>query len=55
MSYPKDLDEYTDDELKDELGRRKQLMLKGLCTYCNRPGETPTCKFPDRHRQALTQ
>ena len=51
MSFPKDLDEYTDDEIVAEFKRRLQCIRSSLCSYCNRPvGETP-CKFPDRHEE----
>lgn len=37
MSYPKDLDEYTDKQLRDELDRRRTSRLSGLCYYCRKP------------------
>lgn len=49
MSYPKDIDEYTDFELQIEMETRKNRRAAGLCDYCNRPPETPACKFPARH------
>lgn len=53
MSYSKDLDEYTEDELLEELHRRKQLNAQGKCDYCGRPAEcTVACKFPARHATA---
>ena len=51
MSYPKDLDEYTDNELTHELQRRMRLRERGLCDYCGRTDVTPTCKFPERHHR----
>jgi len=49
MSYSKDLDEYSEDELLAELEQRKDLRSTGLCDYCAQPGYTPSCKFPFRH------
>lgn len=58
MSYPKDLDEYTYDQLMAEIQRRDAMMRAGRCTYCGRfTSETP-CRFPERHtlkaQKALT-
>jgi len=53
MGYPLDLDEISDEKLLGELQRRASLRIRGLCTYCERPGKTSTCKFPDRHAQAV--
>lgn len=53
MSYILDLDEYTEEALKGELERRRKLSARGLCDYCRRSGDTPSCKFPDRHKAAL--
>ena len=52
MSYPKDLTDYTDADLKREIRRRKQQRDKGLCDYCGRARETVCCKFPARHYSA---
>ena len=49
MSYPKGLDEYTEDELQAELDRRANLQSCGVCDYCGRAPDTPACKFPERH------
>lgn len=53
MSYPKDLDEYSEEDLDAELKRRADLRLKGLCDYCGRHRDMPTCRMPKRHEQAL--
>ncbi len=37
MSYPRDLDDYSDDELINELARRCAERSKGNCDYCRRP------------------
>lgn len=50
MSYPRDLDEYDDEELKDELARRAELTKKKLCTYCKRAVTASACRFPERHK-----
>lgn len=62
MSYMKDIDEYTEKELVDELNRRRALRSEGRCDYCHglqgqlTNSEFPqyrgseTCTFPDRHR-----
>lgn len=49
MSYHKDLDEYTEKELKAELERRKDLRDEGRCDYCKQLGNTPDCRYPERH------
>lgn len=50
MSYPKDLDEYTQEELKAELTRRQLQQSQGNCDYCGRKcGAFPPCKFHERH------
>lgn len=37
MSYPRDLDDYKDEELINELARRCAERSKGNCDYCRRP------------------
>lgn len=49
MGYHKDLDEYEEVTLQDEIHRRKILQDQGLCDYCERKPDTRVCKFPDRH------
>ena len=49
MSYPRDLDEIPEDELRGELERREGRREAGLCDYCERRWDAPPCKFPDRH------
>lgn len=49
MGYPRDLDEYTDEELRAELEGRERLRALALCDYCGRSWETRACRFPDRH------
>lgn len=56
MSYIKDLDEYTEKELLDELQHRKILQDQNLCDYCGREKCTePTCRFPSRHNYSVTK
>lgn len=52
MSYPIDLDEYTDRQLNDEIVRRAKLKAEGRCDYCGRLGDMPTCRFTERHSRA---
>lgn len=52
MGYPKDLDEYDEEQLQGELARRARLKEKGVCTYCERPQNAPSCRFPERHNAA---
>lgn len=52
MSYQKDLDEYTEEQLNNELKRRQDLRNEGKCDYCGQLGNTPNCKFPERHKYA---
>lgn len=49
MSYPKDLDEYSDGELIGHLSYRRGMRAKGVCDYCLRTPDTKPCKLPDRH------
>ena len=37
MSYQKDLDEYRDEELLNELQRRQAMRKQGRCSYCKQP------------------
>lgn len=53
MSHPTDLDEYTEDELRGELRRRRILQAERKCDYCERPNDTPACRFPERHSRML--
>ena len=50
MSYPKDLDDYSDETLQQELNRRERARQKGKCDYCGKPrGSEPACRLPVRH------
>jgi len=49
MGHLKDLDEFSDSELAQEVIRRADLKTKGLCSYCERKITEPTCRFPERH------
>ncbi len=49
MSYPRDLDEYTEAELAAEIVRRREARASGLCDYCGRPPTETPCRFPERH------
>jgi hypothetical protein len=45
-----DLEDYTQDELWTELGRRSRNFNDGKCDYCGRAaGLLPSCKYPQRH------
>lgn len=46
-----DLDEYTEARLVAELARRSTARRQGICDYCGRTPDTPTCRFPERHRE----
>jgi hypothetical protein len=50
MSYMRDLDEYTERELYNELDRRQEKRDAGFCDYCGRLPCQPSCKFPERHK-----
>ena len=55
MSYPRDLDELSEEELVAELSRRGRCRNSGLCDYCGRKlGIAPACRFPERHRPSVT-
>lgn len=55
MGYPLDLDEYDEARLVAELRKRRALRELGFCDYCGRPYNTPSCKFPDRHKAATPE
>ena len=52
MGYPKELDEYMDCDLLDELARRDRLQRLGRCDYCGRSGLDDPCIRPLRHAVA---
>lgn len=53
MSYPRDLDEYTDHDLIGELHQRATDRARGLCDYCHQPSaSTAPCRFAIRHALA---
>lgn len=45
MSYPKDLDEYTDLAIRREWQRRNNLIILNKCTYCEEPPNKCNCKM----------
>lgn len=50
MGYPRDLDEVSTSELRQEIARREDDNLHGLCSYCHRAhGSKPVCRFEGRH------
>lgn len=53
MSYPRDLNEIPTAELEQELARRKDFQMQGLCDYCNRTPDTTPCRFHNRHKEPL--
>jgi hypothetical protein len=54
MSYPRDLDEFSDAELREELASREKSRTEGLCDYCRRKLDSrPACRFPERHKRKL--
>lgn len=50
MSLPRDLDDYDDKELYDELLRRNKQRALGHCDYCKRGVSLSPCKYPMRHQ-----
>lgn len=55
MSYPKDLDEYSVEDLENEIKRRRILREQGICDYCGQTGDKPHCRMFDRHQTAALQ
>lgn len=49
MSYPKDLDDYSDEALQGELDRRERCRQKGKCDYCGKSRTSEACRLPLRH------
>lgn len=41
MSYPMDLDEYSDEMIRREAAKRAELLSQGHCTYCRQHWSTP--------------
>jgi len=54
MSFPRELDEYDDNELVAEIKRRNKFRALNVCDYCARP-DTFRCKV-SRHssREVIT-
>lgn len=50
MGYPKHMDEYSEQDLIDELTRRATIQAAGKCDYCGRDRTTNSCKFVERHK-----
>lgn len=49
MSYPMDLDDYSDERLGEELQRRYGCRQSGTCDYCGRALRSePACSKPQR-------
>lgn len=53
MSYPRDLDEFTEEELRAELARRTAARERGVCDYCGRLPTEKSCKEFERHHDPL--
>ena len=49
MSYPRDLEDYSDVELAEEIMRRARNRAIDRCDYCGKTDESPACKYPQRH------
>lgn len=49
MSYPRDLDEIPEEELRKEIERRQTARSEGKCDYCGRAVVESPCRFPKRH------
>lgn len=45
MSYPKDLDEYTDKQIVNEYRRRLVCDFRNQCSYCNKAKVYCKCKM----------
>lgn len=45
----KDLSEYDEMQLLNEISRRQAERAKGRCEYCGRSFRSEPCKFPERH------
>lgn len=45
MSYPKEIDDATSNELRAELDRRHLALQQGLCPYCSQSIHKHTCKY----------
>lgn len=52
MSYPRGLDEYSDEELVKEIKRRTAARKKGLCSYCGQKRDAKPCRYPELHSVA---
>lgn len=49
MSYPRDLEDFGEGELQQELLRRFEARKAGICDYCGRGSETTSCRYSLRH------
>jgi hypothetical protein len=58
MSYPKDIEDYSDAELKSELDFRRNRRLQAKCGYCSVEisfGITHGCKHAEREVAAINE
>jgi hypothetical protein len=46
----RDLDEYSERELYNEIRRRIRSRCAGQCDYCSGSNIKKLCRFPERHR-----
>lgn len=44
------LDHIPMEALEGEVAYREGLLLKGLCSYCEKPRNSAPCKFDERHK-----
>ncbi len=50
MSYPMDLEDYSDERLSEELQRRYKARQAGNCDNCGKPLKSePKCRRTQRH------
>jgi hypothetical protein len=51
MSRSVDLEDFTSNQLRDELSRRQTASIHGTCWYCNGSLLTHTCKHAEQQRK----
>lgn len=54
MSYPRDLEEYSDYEILLEYRRRAELLRVAKCTYCTKPQTECNCRMKNESGHGTT-
>ena len=53
MKYFRELEDYTNEELIEEINYREDCLTKNICPYCIQSLEEHTCKYKKRYNEQL--